>query len=88
MKSFSNLTKDGAFEVCYIATADDAIGLSGPFPLWEVQYMNDGTQEFFDSESDAINWILSWYDITPTKDFRSFTEANLIQQFETWKTEL
>ena len=63
------ITKDNCFEISLIASSDDASGtISGPFPVWNVQYLGDGLQDFFDTPSEVIDWILDFYRITETDE--------------------
>ena len=58
-------TKCGRFEVGYIAAPDDMAGKLEPFkPCWNVQYLFDGTQEFFDTEKECLEWIKEWEEIS------------------------
>jgi hypothetical protein len=62
--SKSYTTKCGRFDVGYIATPDDMAGKLEPFsPCWNVQYLGDGTQEFFDTEEECKAWIKEWDEI-------------------------
>ena len=55
----------GNFEYGFIATPSDMAGLMEPFrPMWNVQYLGDGTQEFFDTEAECLDWIKEWEEIT------------------------
>lgn len=63
------ITKDNSFEISLIESSDDTTGtISGPFPVWNVQYMGDGQQDFFDTPSEVIDWILDFYRITETDE--------------------
>ncbi len=54
----------GRFEVCFIATRDEVAGKIEPFSAcWNVQYLGDGTQEFFDTEEECKAWIKEWDEI-------------------------
>ncbi len=55
--------KIAGFDCGYIAKPSDMVGSMTPFkPVWEVQYLGDGTQGWFGSPQEAIGWIKSWYD--------------------------
>ena len=57
-------TKDGAVEYGYIRTPKDMVGKMEPFsPCWNVQYLGDGTQEFFDTKQECLDWIEEWKEI-------------------------
>ena len=67
------------FDCGFIATPADMVGKLDPFrPGWNVQYLADGTQEFFDTSSEAVEWVQSWYDTKAGKTAaeRIFTMAS------------
>ena len=52
------------FDWGYIATPDDMCGTMTPFkPTWWAQYLEDGTQDWFDTKSECIAWMTSWGEI-------------------------
>lgn len=56
--------KVDGFDCGHIATPDDMCGSMEPFtPSWHVQYLGDGTQEFFTNIKDAQQWIREWDEI-------------------------
>jgi hypothetical protein len=36
-------------------------GLTFSAPTWWAQYLGDGTQAFFDSKKECLDWIRNWY---------------------------
>ena len=56
MKSYK--TKCGRYEVSYIANPDDMAGNIIPFePMWEVQSLINGEQQFFKKEKECLDYI-------------------------------
>jgi len=57
-------SKCGRFEIGHILTPEDMAGSIEPFePCWNVQYLADGTQEFFDTEKECLEWIKNWPEV-------------------------
>ena len=83
------MTKDNSFEISLIESSDDAIGtISGPFPVWNVQYMGDGLQDFFNTPSEVIDWILDFYRITETDEtVITRKRKDLERQIDKWRRE-
>ena len=49
------------FDCHYIEKPEDMVGTMTPFkPSWNIQYLGDGTQEFFDTIKEAQEWLCSW----------------------------
>tara|TARA_Y100001937_G_scaffold51053_1_gene71045 strand:- start:155 stop:391 length:237 start_codon:yes stop_codon:yes gene_type:complete len=49
------------FDCHYIEKPEDMAGTMTPFkPSWNIQYLGDGTQEFFDTIKEAQEWLCSW----------------------------
>ena len=49
------------FDVGFIAKPEDMAGKLIPFsPVWNAQYLGDGTQEFFDDIKECQTWLRSW----------------------------
>ncbi len=56
MKTYK--TKCGRYEVSYIAKPDDMSGNIIPFePMWEVQSLINGEQQFFKTEKECTEYI-------------------------------
>lgn len=83
------ITKDNSFEISLIESSDDTTGtISAPFPVWNVQYMGDGQQEFFDTPSEVIDWILDFYRITETDEtVITRKRKDLERQIDKWRSE-
>ena len=81
------MTKDNCFEISLIASSDDVSGtISGPFPVWNVQYLGDGLQDFFDTPSEVIDWILDFYRITETSEtVITRKRKDLARQIDKWR---
>jgi hypothetical protein len=58
----SHTERKGAFEISYCAKAADMVGTMRPEfrPFWNVQYLGDGTQAFFDTKRECLAWIKDW----------------------------
>ena len=51
-------TKCGRYEIIYIAKPDDVAGNIAPFePMWEVQSLINGEQQFFKTEKECLDYI-------------------------------
>ena len=53
------------FDCGFISTPSDMVGKMERFrPCWNVKFLADGTQEFFDTGGEGQTWIRSWDDIS------------------------
>lgn len=65
-KAYKYITAKGIqFEYGFIAKPSDMIGTLEPFrPCWNIQADGDGTQAFFDSLDECLEWADEWDQIT------------------------
>ena len=64
MKTTIHTTPDGKYEYGWIASPKDMIGTIKPFrQCWHVQYLYDGTSEFFATRREVFQFIAMFYNI-------------------------
>lgn len=52
------------FDTLFIAKPEDMAGTLTPFrPVWDAQYLGDGTSEIFDDIKECQAWVRQWDDI-------------------------
>lgn len=65
-KPGEKIHKRRGFEFGYIAKPEQMNGAMLPEfkPTWWVQYLGDGTQAFFKTRRECLDWIREWRDIS------------------------
>lgn len=65
MKRQTKTERIGAFEVSYVARAEDMYGKMEPYfwPHWHVQYLGDGIAATFRTKRECLAWIKEWKEI-------------------------
>jgi hypothetical protein len=52
------------FDISFAEKPEDMVGKMIPFsPVWNAQYLGDGTQEFFDDIKECQTWLRGWDEI-------------------------
>ena len=52
------------FDCGFIGSPEDMAGSLNTFqPCWNIQYLGDGTQDFFKTIEEAQDWLITWQNI-------------------------